>query len=114
MAEGVADVVALLDFFGVPSPEAWQAMWNAAHPAFRQTKVIDAREEAVSAWVREAEIVASGLTLADFDEGLLRSSIEELRGLTRKRIEEALEKAQAICSRTGVALVIVPELPGTR
>ena len=114
LAKGVSDAAALLDFFGVPSPDAWQAMWNAVPVSYRQTQVFDAHDEAVSAWVREAEIVASGLTLADFDEALLRSSIEELRGLTRKRVEVALEEAQAICSRAGVALVLVPELPGTR
>lgn len=114
LPKGLPDFETLLGFFGVASPERWQATWKAAHVAYRQTQLFDAHDEAVSAWVREAEIVASGLTLADFDEHLLRSSIEELRGLTRKRVGDALEEAQAICSRAGVALVLVPELPGTR
>jgi len=76
--------------------------------------VFDARREAVAAWVREAEIIASSLTLADFDEGLLRLSLDELRRLTRKRTGEALGQAQEICSRAGVAVVLVPELPRTR
>jgi hypothetical protein len=114
LPQGCSDVDALLGFFGVPSPERWQATWQAAPVAFRQTQLFEVHDEAVSAWVREAEIVASNLTLADFDEGLLRSSIDELRRLTRKGIDEALEQAQAICSRAGVALVLVPELPGTR
>jgi HTH-type transcriptional regulator/antitoxin HigA len=114
LPKGLSDVEALLDFFGVSSPEGWLTAWKAAPVAFRQTQLFDPHEEAVSAWVREAEIVASGLTLADFDEGRLRSSIDELRRLTRKPIDEALEQAQAICSRAGLALVLVPELPGTR
>jgi hypothetical protein len=114
LPEGCPDVDALLGFFGVPSPERWRAAWEAAPVAFRQTQVFDARREAVAAWVREAEIVASGITLADFDEDLLRSSLDELRKLTRKRVEVALDQAQQICSRAGVALVMVPELPGTR
>ena len=114
LAVGSSDSDALLKFFGVTSPEGWRSAWEAAPIAFRQTQVIDAREEAVSAWVREAEIVASSLTLTDFDDSLLRSSIDELRRLTRKRTGEALEQAQAICSRAGVAVVLVPELPGTR
>ena len=59
LPEGVSDAAALLQFFGVPSPEVWQAKWNGYAVAFRQTQVFDARKEAVAAWVREAEIIAS-------------------------------------------------------
>jgi hypothetical protein len=114
LAESVSDADALLRFFDVPSPEAWRSKWDAHPVAFRQTTVFDARQEAVSAWVREAEIEASKLTLSDFDENRLRSSLDELRGLTRKRAGEGLEVAKAICSRAGVAVVLVPELPRTR
>lgn len=114
LTEGVSDAEALLDFFGVRSPEAWQSEWDAHPIAFRQTQVFDAQNEAVSAWVREAEIEASKLNLADFDETRLRSSLEQLRRLTRKKVGEALQEAIAICSRAGVALVLVPELPHTR
>jgi hypothetical protein len=114
LAEGVSDAAALLEFFGVPSPEAWRAQWDGQPVAFRQTKVFDARTEAVSAWVREAEIIAGRIPLRDFDEELLRASLDELRRLTRRRADEALDRAQEVCSRAGVALVLVPELPGTR
>ncbi len=114
LAEGLSDAEALLGFFGVPSPDAWRSRWDAQPVAFRQTQVFDARQEAVSAWVREAEIEAAKLELADFDEGRLRASLERLRRLTRKKVGEALEEAIAICTRCGVALVLVPELPGTR
>ena len=114
LAEGVSDADALLRFFDVPSPEAWRSKWNAQPVAFRQTQVFDARQEAVSAWAREAEIEANKLTLSDFDENRLRSSLDELRRLTRKRTGEALEEAKVICSRVGVAVVLVPELPRTR
>lgn len=114
LPEGVSDADALLKFFGATSPDVWQSTWEAASVAFRQTKVFDARREAVAAWVREAEIVASGINLAEFGEKQLRTSLGELRQLTRKRAGEALEQAQQICSRVGVAVVLVPELPGTR
>src|SRR5205085_1313919 len=39
---------------------------------------------------------------------------EELRRQTRERFEVGIDRAQQICSEVGVALVIVPELPGTR
>jgi hypothetical protein len=107
---------AVLGFFGASSPEGWQAAWQSTSTAlaFRQTKVFEARQEAVAAWVREAEIIASSLPLADFDERKLSSSLNDLRRVTQKKIWEALTEAQQICWRAGVAFVVVGELPGTR
>jgi HTH-type transcriptional regulator/antitoxin HigA len=82
--------------------------------AFRQTRVRNARDEAVSAWVREAELIAQQITLADFNADDLWGSLNELRRLTRKEPDDALTQAQDICARCGVALVVVPQLPGTR
>jgi len=111
-----SDAEAVLGFFGVSSPEGWQAAWQATSTAlaFRQTKVFEARLEAVAAWIREAEIIASQIPLADFNETKLRGSLDELRSLTQEKTEVGLSRAQAICSKAGVAVVLVPELPGTR
>lgn len=114
LENGVSDSHALLRFFDVPSPEAWRLKWDAYPVAFRQTQVFDARREAVAAWVREAEIVATKLPLEDYDEARLRSNLPEVRWLTRERIGKALDRAQEMFARAGVALVVVPELPGTR
>jgi len=114
LPSGSSAAEVVLGFFGVPSPEGWQEAWQASPMALRQTRVFDARKEAVAAWVRQAEIVASRIQLADYDEAKLRSSLDELRRLTRERVEVGLDKAQQLCSRVGVALVMVPELPGTR
>jgi HTH-type transcriptional regulator/antitoxin HigA len=114
LPKGLPDFESLLGFFGVGSPEGWLAGWSAAQVAYRQTQVFDARQEAVAAWVREAEIIASQIPLADFDEALLRSSLDKLRRLTRKPIDEALTEAQLVCAHAGVAMVMVPELPRTR
>lgn len=111
---GRSNTESILKFFDVPSPQRWESEWQPASIAARQSQVFDSRREAVAAWVREAEIVASHIRLADYDEALLRASLEDLRKLTRERFEVGIEKAQQICSRVGVALVIVPELPDTR
>jgi HTH-type transcriptional regulator / antitoxin HigA len=110
----MSNTEAILEFFGVSTPERWQSAWQPASIAARQSQVFDACWEAVVAWMREAEIVAAEIPLADYDEARLRASLEELRRLTRERVEVGLDKAQQICSSAGVALVIVPELPGTR
>lgn len=111
-AASVPEVI--LGFFGVTSPEGWKAEWQASPIAFRQTRVFDSRKEAVAAWVREAELTAKQIPLADFNEAKLRGSLEELRQLTREEANAALTRAQEICSHCGVALVLVAELPKTR
>jgi HTH-type transcriptional regulator/antitoxin HigA len=114
LPEGLPDAAALLQFFGVPSLEAWQEKWNGYAVAFRQTQVFDARREAVAAWVREAEIIAAQIPLADFDEAKLPALLDELRRLTREDTQVGLDRAQSMCAKAGIALVLVPELPGTR
>lgn len=116
LPEGTSNIEVLLKFFGVQSLDAWQTRWSNYAVAFRQTKKFDFRSEEliVAAWVREAEIIADQIPLAEFDEAKLWASLSVLRRLTRENIDTALDQAQEICSRCGVALVVVPELPGTQ
>lgn len=114
LPEGVSDADALLKFFDVPSPDAWRAKWSDYAIAFRQTQKFDFHREALAAWVREAEIIASQIPLAEFDAADLEASLDELRRLTLEKPQDGLDRAQIICSKVGVALVLVPELPGTR
>jgi Zn-dependent peptidase ImmA (M78 family) len=111
--EGKSDADALLNFFGVSSPESWDAVWKASAVAYRQTRAFKAREESIAAWVREAELVARDVELGDFDEQLLVTSLEKLRNLSRERVDEVMGPVQEICAAAGVAVVWVPELRNT-
>src|SRR6266850_5017027 len=86
-----SEVDALLSFLGVSSPESWNAVWGAFDVAYRQTRKFTKSVESISAWVRETELMAAKLQTADFNEQLLRSSIDTLRQLTRKRAEDVME-----------------------
>ena len=110
---GLADADALLEFFDVASPNAWQSNWQSAAVSYRQTTRFKTNEQAISAWVREVEIIASGIDLAEFDEFKLRAAIEELRKLTRLPADQILDPIQTICATCGVAVVLVPTLPQT-
>ncbi len=105
---------AVLKFFGVSSPDAWQASWGEFAVQYRQTQKFEIRRLALAAWVREAEIIAKQIALEEYNEAELLASLDELRRLTSGDVQKGLDRAQAICSRFGVALVVVPELPGTR
>ena len=104
---------ALLRFFGVSSPDNWRSVWDCAGVTYRQTRKFDTSEEAIAAWVRETELVASGLDVAAFDERRLRSSMGALRRLTRERADEVMDPLQRVCAAAGVAVVWVPELRRT-
>jgi len=108
---GQSEVDAVLNFLGVSSPESWNAVWSASNVAYRQTRKFAVSVESISAWVRETELVAAQLQTADFNEHLLRSSIEELRRLTMMRADQVMDPIQRICAAAGVAVVWVPELP---
>ncbi len=113
LPEGRSDADVLLGFFGVTSPESWASVWHASDVRYRQTRTFKAREEAIAAWVRETEIVARGLELAEFDAARVRGVIETLRHLTRQRIDEVMEPVQELCAKVGVAVVLVPALRST-
>ncbi len=110
---GVSDVDILLRFFGVSSPQSWDSVWKSFSVAYRQTRAFKAREESIAAWVRETEIVAKGLDIAEFDQQRLLSSLDELRHLTRTRADAIMDPIQKICAGAGVAVVLVPELRNT-
>jgi addiction module HigA family antidote len=107
LPEGRSDADVLLGFFGVTSPESWSSVWRASAPRFRQTRTVKFREEAIAAWVREAEIVARGLELAEFDAARLRSAVKSLRRFTTQRFEDMLDPLQETCANLGVAFVVV-------
>ncbi len=114
LPKGTSETDALLNFFGVASPDSWSSVWGAASVNYRQTREFNVHEEAVFAWVRETELVARELDVAAYSEARLRASLGSLRHLTRLRADEIMEPVQNICASCGLAVVWVPELKNTR
>jgi addiction module HigA family antidote len=108
-----SEVGALLKFLGVSSPESWNSVWQASNVSYRQTRQFRTSVEAISAWVRAAELLADDVRVAQFDERRLRASLEILRRLTMSRPERFLPEMRDVCAAAGVAVVVVPELPYT-
>lgn len=110
---GASDTDALLGFFGVSSPDTWELVWRSSDVAYRQTRTLTAREQAIAAWVRETEIIAKEIDVADFDAERLLVSLSELRRFTRVSAEEIMDPIQTICASVGIAVVLVPALQNT-
>lgn len=110
-----ATVAALLSYFGVGSPDAWQTQWLAPSVSFRASPAFESSPPAVAAWLRWGELLASRFETQPFDAQRLRSVLAEIRTLTRQAdFMKVVERAQELLASSGVVLVLTPEFAGTR
>src|ERR1019366_8260158 len=106
-----------LRFFGVPSMAAWRASVVTLQSvvAFRSSNAYKSSPGAVSAWLRQGEILAAKISCQPWDADKLRASLGEIRKLTRVKdpgvFIPALQKIFATC---GVAAVILQAPQGCR
>lgn len=110
----VEQVTQLLQFFGVTSPVQWHELWTATQVAFRKSSSFEAQVGAVAAWLRKGELTAQDIPTAPYAAAVLRGKLDEIRALTLLPFNRAQPLLVALCAEAGVALVSVPELPGTR
>jgi len=61
-----AMVAGLLSYFGVSSPEAWEAHWGQPVAAFRVSPAFVSSPQALAAWLRWGEILAARADLAAY------------------------------------------------
>ena len=104
----------LLRFFGVASPAQWQSIWQGAQVSYRQSPAFAADPAAVSAWLRKGEIQAHEIQCEAYREGEFRESLHRIRTLTNEPPEVFVGEVTRQCAQTGVAVVFIPEIPGTR
>jgi addiction module HigA family antidote len=110
----VSRVRELLDFFGVAGKESWESIWLKPQASFKQSPVFEANPYAVAAWLRQGELEARKTLCALYDEPAFLKALKEIRRLTTQPPEKFEPEAKRLCVKAGVALVFLPELPGTR
>jgi addiction module HigA family antidote len=111
-----ADIVdALLSYFRVSSPAAWDRHWMNPSAAYRASKAFMASPKAVAAWLRWGELEAAKLNdLPPFDSRRFREVLHEIRPLTRRGpFMQIFKQVQALCREAGVIILLTPELQGT-
>jgi len=104
----------LLDFFGTATFEALDQLELRTCAAFRQSAAHAVDPGAVLAWLRKGELDARNLSCRPFSKDTFSSALSQIRSLTTRPITEAQKDTVRLCAESGVALVFVPELPGTR
>jgi HTH-type transcriptional regulator / antitoxin HigA len=102
----------LLRFFGIASPAEWESVWGEAQAEFRRSSAFASKPAAVSAWLRQGERQAETIECAPFDRESFIASLGDARRLTREHPSVFCRELPRLCTRSGVAVVFVPELPG--
>ena len=113
-ADKMSRVEQMLAFFGVASVGSWEDVYADLACAFRTTKVYEAKPKALATWLRLGEIAAQDIYCEPYDRKRLEAARPSLRELTLQDADVFRERIPDICAASGVAVVFVPELPGSR
>lgn len=101
----------VLGFFGVSSLAAWRIEWESPRAIFRRSQSAVAHPGAVAAWIRLGEMQARRMACSAYSEAKFRHALACARTLTSARPSAFFGRLQSLCADSGVALVLVPELP---
>lgn len=113
-SDSVSRLEQLLIFFGVASPEAWLDVYADLACEFRTSKTFEAKQQTLAAWLRLGEIAAREIYCEPFDRKKLEAALPSLRELTREAADVFTGRVRTLCAACGIAVVFVPELPGSR
>ena len=92
--------------------DAFQATWNQGAVAYRRSAVGHHDPHRLTTWLRAAERSCTPGDFPIYDRKNLEAALPELRSLTVKDPVQAILKAQALLRDCGVALTLVPAVPG--
>jgi len=113
-SDKVSRLEQLLALFGVASVDAWADVYADLACAFRTTTAFEAKPKALAAWLRLGEIAAQDVYCQPYERKRLEAALPALRELTLTDAEVFRDRMRDICASCGVAVVFVPELPGSR
>ncbi len=107
----VAKLSNVLAFFGVASVEALE---QRADARFRASRAFQANPIAVGAWLRRGHLEAQKMECDPWDLARFEMIMEDAKALAAAMPGDFALRLTQLCARAGVAVVYVPELPGTR
>ena len=107
--------LACLDFFGVPSVEAWQDVYGnlPAVASYRSSPSYDSRTESVAAWLRQGERQAAEIECSSWNKEGFERSLSEIREITKEKDPNHFIPAlREKCAYNGVAVGVLPTPTG--
>jgi addiction module HigA family antidote len=103
----------LLSFFGVASPFQWEKYWLGLDTHYRQSTNVSIDLYALSVWLRHGENEAQKIECKDFSIAQFKNCLSEIRLLTTEIPDVFVPKLKELCASSGVAFVLVRDLPRT-
>lgn len=111
----VAVLRQVLDFFGVADVGAWECLWESPSAAYRKSPAFQAEPGAVAVWLRLGELAAHQKQVQAFKRERLIASLGKLRRLTLEPDPQIfVSEMTRICAESGVVVVFVPDVQGSR
>lgn len=104
----------VLNFFGVSSPGTWEKVWLSPEVAFRKSETFESSPHSIATWLRLGELRAKNIGCSPYDKAKFKQVIQQIRNLTLAPVQVWHEQIVALCAEAGVAVVFIPEIPGTR
>lgn len=106
-----AQVISILNFFGVASPDQWKEVWASPKLAFRKSSKLKTKVESTAVWLRQGEIEAQQVNCAPYSREKLVDMIPALREMSQEDDPQIfLPRLRDMFAACGVAIVIVPAL----
>ncbi|MFA5118777.1 MAG: HigA family addiction module antitoxin [Candidatus Omnitrophota bacterium] len=106
----VAQLQELLSFMGVASPKELSVSCSSA--IFRKSKKIQTDPWTLCAWLRKGELEAQSVECKPYDKNKFKESLYKIREMTiTPDTPSILPHWGKLCAESGVALVIIQELP---
>jgi HTH-type transcriptional regulator/antitoxin HigA len=103
----------LLRFFGCASVAGWNEAWKNPVAAYRKSPKLKSHPEALATWLRKAELEGRKQTCVPYDAGRFKAALERLKKATTLPVNSWAATIRDECNASGVAYVILPELPET-
>lgn len=103
-------VVALFQFFGLSSPEAWEDYFynQQLKIAFRVSLCNTKSPYALSAWIRQGELQAEQLTCDAYNKNKFHGILTQLKSLMGNHPEDFFTRLQRLCLSCGVKVIYTP------
>ena len=107
--------LSLLSFFRLSTAAAWENYYfnQQLKVAFRISLAQSNAPFAISAWLRQGEIVAENMIVKSYSEKKFKSILSQLQSLTSYSMEESFDSIQKLCATAGVKVFKVSTLKNT-
>lgn len=103
-------VEALLQFFGVASPQEWKTRYGGMQVCFRRGRTDQSDVGAIAAWLRMGERLAERQTSRRYDRQRFGTTLGEMRALTLQPPEVFEPELHRLFAESGVTFVLVPAI----